>query len=218
MCGRFNLIALPKSVRQQFNLDVVPEFRVSYNISPGSNILTTKPDGKAEHMLWGLVPFFAKDKKFSYSLVNARLETVADKPSFRAAFKQRHIVVPCTGYFEWKPTDQGKQAYHITRPDHAVFGFAGLWEHWESDSEEINSCTIITTAANEKMRAIHSRIPVIVEPNNYEQWLDTKQSKDAMLALLTNDSAYDAMVSIPVSNYVNNSRHNDPECIKPISM
>ena len=112
----------------------------------------------------------------------------------------------------------GKQAYHITRPDHAVFGFAGLWEHWESDSEEINSCTIITTAANEKMRAIHSRIPVIVEPNNYEQWLDTKQSKDAMLALLTNDSAYDAMVSIPVSNYVNNSRHNDPECIKPIPM
>jgi putative SOS response-associated peptidase YedK len=218
MCGRFNLTASPESVNQQFNLGAVPEFRANYNIAPGSHILVVRPEGKAEHMLWGLVPFFAKDKKFSYNCVNARLDSITNKPSFRAAFKQRHILVPCSGYFEWQQTELGKQAYHITLPDHGVFGFAGLWEHWQNDNEEINSCTIITTAANDKLHSVHTRMPVIVEPSDYDQWLDTDQSKDAMLVLLSNDSAYDSMVTIPVSNYVNNSRHNDPECIKPVSL
>jgi putative SOS response-associated peptidase YedK len=152
-----------------------------------------------------------------YTLINARLETVADKPSFRAAFKQRHVIIPATGYYEWRLIENGtKQAYHITLPDQAVFGFAGLWEHWQQGEEAINSCTIITTAANDKMQNIHSRMPVILAPKDYEQWLQPNQPKQSMLALLANDSAYDEMEANAISNFANNPRHNAPECIEPL--
>jgi putative SOS response-associated peptidase YedK len=155
----------------------------------------------------------------SYNLINARLETVADKPSFRAAFKLRNVIVPATGYYEWRLIENGtKQAYHITRPDQAVFGFAGLWEHWQQSEDAVNSCTIITTGANEKMQDIHSRMPVILEPKDYEHWLQLNQTKESLLALLANDSAYDGQEAIPVSNFVNNPRHNGPQCIEPVSL
>ena len=177
------------------------------------------PEAKAELLHWGLIPFWAKDRKMSYNLINARLETVADKPSFRAAFKQRHVIIPATGYYEWRPIENGtKQAYHITRPDQAVFGFAGLWEHWQQGEDAVNSCTIITTGANEKMQDIHSRMPVILEPKDYEHWLQLSQSKASLLALLASDSAYNDMEAIPVSNFVNNPRHNGPQCVEPVSL
>jgi putative SOS response-associated peptidase YedK len=125
MCGRVNLFSLPESVRKHFGLNVPPEFQIDYNIHPGGGILAIMPESKAEHLHWGLIPFWAKDRKISYNLINARLETVADKPSFRAAFKQRHVIIVATGYYEWRPIENGKQAYHITRPDQEVFGFAG---------------------------------------------------------------------------------------------
>jgi len=219
MCGRFNLFPPPESVKKHFHLSVAPEIQVDYNIHPGSDILAVMPEAKAELLHWGLIPFWAKDRKMSYNLINARLETIADKPSFRAAFKQRHAIIPATGYYEWRPIENGtKQAYHITRPDQAVFGFAGLWEHWQQGEEAVNSCTIITTGANEKMQDIHSRMPVILEPIDYEQWLQLNQTKESLLALLASDSAYDDMEAIPISNFVNNPRHNGPECIKPLSL
>lgn len=219
MCGRFNLFPPPESVKKHFHLSVAPEIQVDYNIHPGSDILAVMPEAKAELLHWGLIPFWAKDRKMSYNLINARLETIADKPSFRAAFKQRHVIIPATGYYEWRPIENGtKQAYHITRPDQAVFGFAGLWEHWQQGEEAVNSCTIITTGANEKMQDIHSRMPVILEPIDYEQWLQLNQTKESLLALLASDSAYDDMEAIPISNFVNNPRHNGPECIKPLSL
>jgi len=219
MCGRFNLFSLPESVKKHFNLSVAPEFRVDYNIHPGSDILAIMPEAKAELLHWGLIPFWAKDRKMSYNLINARLETVADKPSFRAAFKQRHVIIPATGYYGWRPIENGtKQAYHITRSDQAVFGFAGLWEHWQQGEDAVNSCTIITTGANEKMQDIHSRMPVILEPKDYEHWLQLNQTKESLLALLANASAYNDMEAIPVSNFVNNPRHNGPECIEPVSL
>jgi putative SOS response-associated peptidase YedK len=219
MCGRFNLFSLPESVKNHFHLSVAPEIQVDYNIHPGGDILTILPEAKAELLHWGLIPFWAKDRKMSYNLINARLETVAVKPSFRAAFKQRHVIIPATGCYEWRPIEIGtKQAYHITRSDQAVFGFAGLWEHWQQGDEAVNSCTIITTAANEKMQDIHSRMPVILEPKDYEHWLQLNQTKESLLALLANASAYDDMDAIPVSNFVNNPRHNGPECIEPVSL
>ena len=219
MCGRFNLFSLPESVKKHFHLSVAPEIQVDYNIHPGSNILAVMPEAKAELLHWGLIPFWAKDRKMSYNLINARLETIADKPSFRAAFKQRHVIIPATGYYEWRPIENGtKQAYHITRPDQAVFGFAGLWEHWQQGEDAVNSCTIITTGANEKMQDIHSRMPVILEPKDYEQWLQLNQTKESLLALLANASAYADMDAILVSNFVNNPRHNGPECIEPVSL
>ena len=101
MCGRFNLFSLPESVRKHFGLNVPPEFQIDYNIHPGGGILAIMPESKAEHLHWGLIPFWAKDRKISYNLINARLETVADKPSFRAAFKQRHVIIVATGYYEF---------------------------------------------------------------------------------------------------------------------
>ncbi len=219
MCGRFNLFSQPESVIKHFNLDEPPAFRIDYNIHPGSDVLAIMPEAKAELLHWGLIPAWAKDRKMSYNLINARLETVADKPSFRAAFKQRHIIIPATGYYEWRPINNGvKQVYHVTRPDQAVFGFAGFWEHWQQGEEAVNSCTIITTAANDKMQGIHSRMPVILEPKDYERWLQPNHAKESVLALLANDSAYDDMEAIPVSNFVNNPRHNGPECIEPVSL
>ena len=127
MCGRFNLFSLPESVGKHFNLDIAPEFRVDYNINPGGDILAIMPEAKSEFLHWGLIPSWAKDRKMSYNLINARLETVADKPSFRAAFKQRHVIIPATVYYEWRPIENGtKQAYHITLPDQEIFGFAVL--------------------------------------------------------------------------------------------
>ena len=124
----------------------------------------------------------------------------------------------CLHNYEWWPIENGaKQAYHITRPDQAIFGFAGLWEHWQQGEEAVNSCTIITTAANDKMQNIHPRMPIILEPKDYGQWLELNQPRESMLALLANDSAYDDMAAIPVSNFVNNPRHNSPECIESVS-
>jgi putative SOS response-associated peptidase YedK len=170
---------------------------------------------QAVQLFWGLIPSWAKDRKISSNLINARSETVAEKPSFRSAFKHRRCLIPASGYFEWAKTENGKQAYHITRPDQQVFAFAGLWEHWEQCGETVCSCTIITTAANEKVQAIHSRMPVILDPHYYNLWLAKQTSKDNLQALLASD-AYAGMAAIPVSNWVNNPRHNDVSCIKPM--
>jgi putative SOS response-associated peptidase YedK len=227
MCGRFNLLATPQLVKETFDLLELPVFQTSYNITPGQTVLAIVPvndpnqgdDGlQAVQLLWGLIPSWSKDPKISHSLINARAETLSEKPSFRSAFQKRRTLIPASGFIEWAQTDQGKQAYHITRSDRQVFAFAGLWEHWQQGEETVNSCTIITTAANTKIQNIHSRMPVIVAPNDYQHWLQPHQPKESLLALLANDSAYDKMDVIPVSSFVNNPRHNGPECIKPVSL
>lgn len=224
MCGRFNLIATPEEVKETFRLQQLPDFRPSYNITPGQSVLAIVPSDEvfdenhfnlAVQLHWGLIPSWSKDRKISHSLINARAETVSEKPSFRTAFQKRRTLIVSTGFFEWRQTDQGKQAFHITRTDQQVFAFAGLWELWERGSEAVYSCTIITTAANEFMAPIHSRMPLIVTPQQHQHWLDKNTSKDDLLSLLASD-AYGGMQAIPVSNWVNNPRHNDVDCIKAL--
>jgi putative SOS response-associated peptidase YedK len=225
MCGRFNLTATPEKVKEAFNLPSLFDFESDYNITPGQDILAIVPsdekmDGnqsnQAVQLYWGLIPGWSKDRKISHRLINARAETIAEKPSFRSAFMKRRCLIPVTGFYEWQQTGQGKQAYLITRPDQDVFAFAGLWEHWEQGGETVYSCTIITTSANRLMQPIHSRMPVILDPQNYVNWLDKQYKKDDLLALLARD-AYSAMDTFPVSNWVNNPRHNDVRCIHPVS-
>ena len=225
MCGRFNLTATPEQVKEAFNLPSLFDFEPSYNITPGQVILAIVPseettDGnqhnQAVQLYWGLIPSWSKDRKISQHLINARAETVSEKPSFRSAFQKRRCLIPATGFFEWQQTGQGKQAYHITRPDHKTFAFAGLWEHWEQGGETVYSCTIITTSANRLMQPIHSRMPVILDQQNYVKWLDKQSNKDDLQALLARDT-YSAMDTIPVSTWVNNPRHNDANCIRPLS-
>ena len=216
MCGRYNLIAKPEEIVETFQLHRLPRYEASYNIPPGQKILTVVQldDGsyKAVYLHWGLIPHWSKERKISSHLINARAETLAEKASFKAAYRQRRCLIPATGFYEWQKREQGKQAYCIQNDQHQLFAFAGLWEYWEHDTETIYSCTIITTAANELMQSIHPRMPVILGKQNYRQWLDKQASLETTQQLLATDS-YQGMTLKPVSDWVNNPYHNDKNCL-----
>jgi putative SOS response-associated peptidase YedK len=216
MCGRFNLIATPEQVAAEFGLDHLAAHEASYNIPPGQAILNIiqLPDAslQASYAYWGLVPFWSKDRKISNHLINARAETLSEKPSFRTAFKKRRCLIPATGFYEWRKTEQGKQAYHIYREDRQLFAFAGLWEYWEHGAETLYSCAIITTAANALIQPIHERMPVIVDKPYYRRWLDSQQTPANLQQLLARD-AYTGMIFKPISDWVNNPQHNSVKCL-----
>lgn len=217
MCGRFNMLATPEQLIETFGLESVPGYKISYNIAPGQKILgIVQPDRNglsAVSLDWGLVPSWAKDSKIGHSLINARAETLGEKPSFKAAYHKRRCLIPATGFYEWQKTENGKQAYHICREDRRLFAFAGLWEHWEHGADTLYSCTIITTAANALVQTIHERMPVIIDAENYRFWLDPRQSQQSLDQLLAH-SAYDGMRLYPVSDRVNNPRHDDQHCLE----
>jgi len=217
MCGRFNMLATPEQLLETFGLELVPGYKISYNIAPGQKILgIVQADGSglsAVSLDWGLVPSWAKDSKIGHSLINARAETLGDKPSFKAAYHKRRCLIPATGFYEWQKTENGKQAYHICREDRRLFAFAGLWEHWEHGANTLYSCTIITTSANALVQTIHERMPVIIDAENYRSWLDPRQSQQSLDQLLAH-SAYDGMSLYPVSDRVNNPRHDDRHCLE----
>lgn len=211
------MIATHEQVIAEFQLHRLPHYETSYNIPPGQKVLNIVQlednSFKAVNLLWGLIPSWAKDSKISSHLINARAETLDEKPSFRAAYKQRRCLIPATGFYEWQKTEQGKQAFHICRQDHQLFAFAGLWEHWQHNSETIFSCTIITTAANQLVQPVHDRMPVIIAKPDYGSWLDNRQPLAAMAQILAND-AYEDMMIYPISGWVNNPRHNDKNCLQ----
>ena len=173
MCGRYNLLATPEQLIETFHLHRLLRYEPNYNICPGQKILTIVQldDGsyKAVYLYWGLIPHWAKDNKISQHLINARAETVAEKPAFKSAYQQRRCLIPATGFYEWQKLEQGKQAFCISRDNQQLFAFAGLWEYWEQDTKTIYSCTIITKAANELMKPIHQRMPVI-NIENFDGW------------------------------------------------
>ncbi|OAI11900.1 hypothetical protein A1507_19530 [Methylomonas koyamae] len=217
MCGRYSLTATSEELAEHFRVLKQVCFEPSFNIPPGQKILNivARADGsrKAVNLLWGLVPPWAKDRKIGWNLSNARRETLTEKPAFREALKRQRCLIPADGYFEWQKRAEGKQAFHIHREDRKLFAFAGLWEQWIRDEETLYSCTIITTAANASMRAVHERMPVIMPPAYYQAWLDKTAGTDAVLPLLDND-AYVDIAMTPVSDWVNNPRHNDARCVE----
>lgn len=219
MCGRYSLTASVETLAEHFQVLRRIRFQPSYNIAPNQKIINIVEldDGsrKAVNLYWGLVPSWSKDSKISSHLINARMETVREKPSFRSAFKQRRCLIPADGFFEWQKKDDGKQAFHIHRDDHQPFAFAGLWEQWQHETETLYSCTIITTAANELMQPIHDRMPVIISTEHYHDWLNKTACDDAY-GLLDNQ-AYTDMTTTAVSDWVNNPKHDDERCIKPVS-
>ncbi len=217
MCGRFNLIATEDQLIDGFKLHRLPRYEKNYNIPPGQKILTVVKldDGsyKAVYLYWGLIPHWAKERKISQRLINARAETVAEKPAFKQAYQQRRCLIPATGFYEWQIQPQGgKQAYCISSVNSGVFAFAGLWEYWDKGAETVYSCSIITTAANSMMTTIHQRMPVIITEDDYSIWLDKQVSMEATQGLLRKDS-YQSMQIRPVSDWVNNPYHNDPNCL-----
>jgi len=216
MCGRFNLTAPEQQICEHFQLQCLPRYQASFNIPPGQKILNVvKLDDnrfKAVYLLWGLIPSWSKDARISQKLINARSETLQEKPSFRSAFKKRRCLIPATGYYEWLQQTTGKQAFHICRRDKELFAFAGLWEYWEQDAGTVYSCTIITRAAAANLQAIHARMPVILPPSSYEAWLN-KSTTPGQLEQIMHSNTYEAWHFTPVSDWVNNPLHDDHHCL-----
>lgn len=216
MCGRFSLTATPEAIAEHFHLQRLPRYQPSYNITPAQKILCIveleDKSLKAVNLFWGLVPSWSKDSKNSHHLINARAETVREKPSFRAAFHKRRCLVVGSSYFEWQQQEGHKQAFLIHRQDNQLFAFAGLWEHWQHEQDTLYSCAIITTSASGFMQPIHERMPVIIPPESYSNWLD-KAAEESTASQLLDNQAISSMEAKPISDWVNNPRHNDERCL-----
>lgn len=228
MCGRFVSATPPDQVAAYFGTEA-PEALLdpSYNVAPTRDVYAVLSDGSARHLdafHWGLIPLWAKDAKIGSKMINARAETLAEKNAYRSAFKRRRCIVPADGFYEWRkdpeaPPKAKKQPFFIHRPDGKPYAFAGLWEVWrgaDKDQEPLRSCTIITTAPNEPMAAIHDRMPVILPESAWDTWLDREVDDLDLLGKLLVPAAPELTVMHPVSTAVNNVRHDGHELIDEI--
>lgn len=219
MCGRFTLSTPPQAIADHFHLEDVPELEPRFNIAPGQAVATVSvPDPQRGSILqprrWGLIPSWAKDERIGNRQINARVETVVEKPSFRVAFRRRRCLVPVDGFYEWSGAASSKQPYYIGFEGRSVFAFAGLWERWRNPSGRvIETCTLLTTEANEVLSELHSRMPVIVDPENYPLWLDPDVSDPEPLKPALEGNLADTLRFHPVSFRVNDTRRDDPHCI-----
>ncbi len=232
MCGRFTLkqpakaiasvLAIASPNDQTFDVEKLSELASQYNIAPTQMVATvlhnTESNKREFQMLrWGLIPSWAKDIGMGAKLINARAETVAEKPAFRSAFKRRRCLVVADGFYEWQRIDGKKQPFYFRMQDGQPFSFAGLWEQWQSpEKEQITSCTILTTEANELLQPIHDRMPVVLDTKYYDLWLDPQVQKPEALQQVLHPYPASAMTAYPVSTLVNNPKHNNPDCINSI--
>jgi putative SOS response-associated peptidase YedK len=218
MCGRFTLVSPFVAVTERFHASAPPDLRPRYNIAPGQDVLCVIRDEENRIMplRWGLIPFWAKDPAIGNRLINARAETVAEKPSFRSAFSKRRCLVVADGFYEWRPAGKRKIPVYIFLKSKKPFGFAGLYEAWKTpEGKELRTCTIITTEANDLVRPIHDRMPVILPERFEDRWLDPGEgSREMLLALLTPYPAGE-MIAYDVAPVVNNAGHDSPDCILP---
>lgn len=220
MCGRFVRHSSLRLIEETFNVDTVEaQMEASYNIAPTQPVLAVVRNGsnRLKPFHWGLVPFWSKDLSVAARLINARLETLAQKPSFRDAFRKRRCLVVADGFYEWKGAKGHKQPYYIKLPADGPFGFAGLWEHWKSrqGSSEYFSCTIITTESSFDLHGIHHRMPVILRPDGYDAWLDAANRDAAQLESLLRNHGRKKFRFYAVSTRVNRTANTDARCIEP---
>jgi putative SOS response-associated peptidase YedK len=215
MCGRYELHSHPAAIALAFGLAQPPDVHARYNLAPTTDvpIVRVNAEGRRElvRMRWGLVPRWAKDPSIGARMINARGETIADKPSFRIAYRRHRCLLPADGFYEWMQagTDEHprKQPMHIGMRDASLFAFGGLYERWLSaEGTVLDTCTIVTTEANSLLKAVHDRMPMIVAPGDYARWLDPA---NAEVADLIAPYPSEAMAYYPVSPRVNNVRHDD---------
>jgi putative SOS response-associated peptidase YedK len=219
MCGRFTLHASPDEIQRELGLPERPEHVPRYNIAPGQEILTVSlEEGRlaARPRRWGLVPAWAEDPAIGSRMINARSETVAEKPAFRVPFARRRCLVVADGFYEWKSSGAGKRPFHIRVPSGRPFAFAALWERWGKGRHPIESCTILTTSANERVRGIHERMPVILDAAARARWLAPDATREELLSLLR-PFADDGLEAYEVSTLVNRPANDEPECLAPIA-
>jgi putative SOS response-associated peptidase YedK len=225
MCGRFVQFSSLRTLERYFPIDsVAAEVAASYNVAPTQEVLAIirQKNNRLVKLHWGLVPSWAKDLKGAPRLINARAETVAQKPSFRAAFKRRRCLIMADGFYEWLGQKGSKQPYFITLPSNSPFAFAGLWETWQApdahdDDPAYKSCTILTTASSQAVNALHHRMPVILHPEAYTDWMDPAiHEADRLEKILQNHHVRD-MQYYPVSKFVNRVQNNSAACIEQLS-
>ena len=229
MCGRFSLTTPVDGIRRLFGFSQIPNLPARYNIAPTQAVLNVRASKPGEEDLggegvrdaflarWGLIPSWAKDPSIGAKMINARAETITEKPSFRAAFRRRRCLIPADSFYEWKTIGGAKQAFRITFDDGEPFAFAALWEDWlGADGSEIESCTIVTTDAAPAIEDIHHRMPVILDPEGFETWLTGEPEKAE--ALLHPYDGPRRLMSGPISNRVNNVRNDGPELWDPVPL
>jgi putative SOS response-associated peptidase YedK len=221
MCGRYTLSTPAPVLAERFRLPSFPELRPRYNVAPTQDVPVVRlADGSRELVLlrWGLVPAWAADPTIGHRLVNARSETVAGKPSFHSAFRQRRCLIPADGFYEWQPRAGKKQPWLFRLRGGEPFAFAGLWEHWEKGGgEPLETCTVLTTEANDIVRPVHGRMPVILPESAYAAWLDPGVKAPGVLLELLQPFPAAEMTAVPVGLRVNSPRFDDPQCVAEVS-
>jgi putative SOS response-associated peptidase YedK len=242
MCGRFMLSIVESRLSKLIGVDfAVTGLVARYNIAPTQPVIAVRvQNGRRETVLlrWGLVPSWAEDVAIGNRMINARSETAHEKPSFRHAFRRRRCLIPADGFYEWSKAGMGsattpgggggggaggagrgrpvKQPYLITMADEGPFAMAGLWEHWQDAAgNELETCTILTTAANELVGELHDRMPVILDPNDYGTWLDPANEDVAIPRGLCKPFPAELMMHRPVGTYINSPKHEGPRCVRP---
>lgn len=219
MCGRYSLSSNGEALVKEFGVNDLAAWSPRFNIAPSQAVPVLVRNGEAleaTSFYWGLVPAWAKDRKMQSRLINARAESVAEKPSFRSAFRRRRCLVLANGYYEWVKRNNEKQPYYIHLQSHRPFAFAGLWEKWlDENGTPYLSCSIITCAANERLTALHQRMPVVLPKSTHATWLQSETDRQTLIDLLK-PAANDAFNAIAVSRFVNAPNHEGPDCIKPL--
>lgn len=221
MCGRFTFRSTEHELQDLFDVLRSPPIVPRYNIAPTQSVLTFSLDtqgqreGRMRH--WGLIPRWATDASGAGQLINARSESVAEKPTFRESFLHRRCLIPASGFFEWQAAGRSKQPWLITRVSGELLTFAGLWEVWQRpDGTPLESCTILTTTANEMMAQVHQRMPVILAREQFASWLSPATTEHEELSALLKPCPEDWLQRSPVSPRVNNVRNDDPECLASV--
>ena len=228
MCGRYTLSAgheaLARACLAEFAEELQASWIARYNIAPGTGIVAILEDRdrggrKADILHWGLVPHWAKDPNIGYKMINARAETIGEKPAYRDAWRYRRCLVPASGFYEWDRTKSPRQPYYFHPRDADFMALAGVWEHWlHPCGSEILSVSLITTAANKTVGKIHHRMPVILQEASWDRWLDPGNVKAEGLRELLTPLPDDALASYPVGLAVNKGDRDEPGLVEPVDL
>lgn len=224
MCGRFSLTRGDRDdLENAFRVRLPPgtAWEPRYNIAPTQEVLAVLEDEqgrRVERLRWGLIPSWAQDPRIGNRLINARAETLFEKPAFREAARRRRCLIVADGFYEWQKRPDGRKIpFYIRRQDGGVFGMAGIWEEWRSpEGSVLRTCAIITTEANERLRPIHNRMPAILLPQGYDAWLDPHNHRAAELLSLLRPYPAEELEGFPVSRWVNRAEYDGPECVRPL--
>lgn len=220
MCGRFTLLENKTSINKRFLLATsIEEIPPRYNIAPSEDVFAVIYDGKKRrggYIQWGLIPSWAKDEKIGNNMINARLESAHEKPSFKHLLTRKRCLIIADSFYEWQTTSYGKVVHRIQVKGEKLFAFAGLWDKWENNGKRIFTCTMLTKDANDFMQPIHHRMPVILPVEQENDWLTHSFQHPSHVQQFLQSLKDPPLQSYEVSSYVNHVKHDDPTCIQPL--